>query len=389
MKKNLICLYAAFVLLLCACASPSYGSLTEAQGQGARLGENITIDGIDVSGLTPNEAMERLTEAQQSSISTQSYQILAEDKSLDIPASSLPISFNTESVVLESLSLPRHSIESSSRAFTSTAHVELEPLRSVLNTHIASLHVDPQDATATYDPSADGRFVFTQEIQGHKPDVHALAQALQSLIQSGQTSPVDAGFTDLTPEYTLSQAQEDNQLISEFYTSFSGSTYGVKNRVFNIQKAADIIDGTVVLPGEQFSMNDTLGPRNKEEGWKTATGILDGAYVQEYGGGVCQVSSTLYNAVLMADLTITERHHHSWPLGYIPAGRDATISTGGPDFCFVNNSSMPIIISAEADTKAKTTTVRIYGRPLAGGEKITLNSKKNCNPVRFGHGICG
>lgn len=70
-------------------------------------------------------------------------------------------------------------------------------------------------------------------------------------------------------------------------------------------------------------MNAILGPRNAENGWKEATGIRDAVYVQEYGGGVCQVSSTLYNAVLMADLTVTDRTHHSWPLGYVDIGRDA------------------------------------------------------------------
>ena len=123
-------------------------------------------------------------------------------------------------------------------------------------------------------------------------------------------------------------------------------------------------------------MNAILGPRNGENGWKEATGIRDAVYVQEYGGGVCQVSTTLYNAVLMADLTVTERTHHSWPLGYIGIGRDATISTGGPNFKFRNTQEVPITIGAHTDKKKKTVTVCIYGRPLADGETIRITSKK-------------
>lgn len=146
--------------------------------------------------------------------------------------------------------------------------------------------------------------------------------------------------------------------------------------MFNIVKAASLIDGLVINPGETFSINAALGPRNGENGWKIATGIKYGTYVQEYGGGVCQVSSTLYNAALMADLEITERYHHSWPLGYIPVGRDATISTGGPDLLITNASPARIFIRAFTDEKEKTVTVRLYGRPLADGVTIRVTSKK-------------
>ena len=99
-------------------------------------------------------------------------------------------------------------------------------------------------------------------------------------------------------------------------------------------------------------------------------------YVQEYGGGVCQVSSTLYNTVLMADLSVTERVHHSWPLGYIDIGRDATISTGGPNFRFVNSGGAPVTVCAAVDREKKTVTVSIYGRPLPDGISIRVTSKK-------------
>ncbi|MEA4970400.1 MAG: VanW family protein [Candidatus Pelethousia sp.] len=384
MKRSLVLLYALFVLLFCACAAPAYGSLAEAAESGARLGENIRIDGVDVSGLTPAEAEVLLDEAHQAALSAQSYPILADGETLEIPAASLPIAFDTEAVLLRALALPRYALASEARTFTCTPYAELEPLRAALSLHTAPLNVQPLDATASYDPTAEGRFVITEEVAGRQTDVHSLAQALQGRIQSGDTAPLEAGFLALLPAYTADQARADTQLVSKFSTSFAGSTYGVKNRVFNIKKAASLIDGAILAPGEEFDMNATLGPRNEEGGWKIATGILDGTYVQEYGGGVCQVSTTLYNAVLMADLTVIERYHHSWPLGYVAVGRDATISTGGPNFRFVNSSEVPVIISATADTKEKTITVRLYGRPLAEGVTISLKSKKTATLADLG-----
>lgn len=385
MKRCFFLLYIALVFLFCACAGPAvYGTLAEAQAQGIRLGENIYIDGVDVSGLTPEEAQSRLKEAHQAALSGQSYQILAGEASLEIPATSLPISFNTEAVLLEALALPRYAPRGNSRSLSTLPYAELEPLRAALSTQTASLDIEPVDATATYDPTADGRFVFTQESAGRRTDIHALAQAIQGRIQSGENTPLTVEFQELAPAYTAAQAQADSQLVAKFSTSFAGSTYSVRNRVFNIQKAARIIDGTVLQPGQEFDMNAALGPRNESTGWRIAAGILDGTYVQEYGGGVCQVSTTLYNAVLMADLTVTERYHHSWPLGYVDAGRDATISTGGPNFRFVNSSAATIVICAEVNTKAKTITVSLYGRPLADGVTISLGSKKTATLADLG-----
>ena len=192
----------------------------------------------------------------------------------------------------------------------------------------------------------------------------------------GEGGAIVAPYSMIYPEYTVEQARNDTQLIAEFTTYFKGSTYGKENRVRNIVKASGLIDKCVIDPGDIFSINQVLGERNEKNGWSVAAGIKDGAYVQEYGGGVCQVSTTLYNALLMADMHIVERHHHSWPLGYVDIGRDATISTGGPDLRFENTSGAALFILSETDEKQKRITVKLYGRPLADGVSIELSSKK-------------
>ncbi|CUH97730.1 hypothetical protein P22_3874 [Propionispora sp. 2/2-37] len=129
-----------------------------------------------------------------------------------------------------------------------------------------------------------------------------------------------------------------------YTTSFQG---GDANRVANIRVAVDKINGTVISPGETFSFNDIVGPREISRGFKPAPELVNGELVPGVGGGICQVSSTLYNAALLSDLPVIERHNHSKPLGYVPLGRDATVVFGVLDFKFINDTLAPIMIVAE------------------------------------------
>lgn len=129
------------------------------------------------------------------------------------------------------------------------------------------------------------------------------------------------------------------------YTTYFNN--GDINRTSNIRLAVEKINGTLLQPGEVFSYNDIVGPRDVKRGFKEALEIVDGEFVSGIGGGVCQVSSTLYNAVLYAGLQIVERTNHAKPLSYVQAGRDATVVYGYLDFQFVNNSTVPVLVLAE------------------------------------------
>ncbi|MCO7175347.1 VanW family protein [Sporolactobacillus kofuensis] len=128
------------------------------------------------------------------------------------------------------------------------------------------------------------------------------------------------------------------------YTTFFNS--GNKSRAHNIELAAQALDGHVVFPNETFSFNQTVGMRTKKKGYLPARVIVRGEYSEGVGGGICQVSSTLFNAVDRAGLKIIERYAHSRRVAYVPLGRDATVSWYGPDFRFRNNYNQPILIRA-------------------------------------------
>ena len=136
-----------------------------------------------------------------------------------------------------------------------------------------------------------------------------------------------------------------NQTLSKYTTIYDA---GNTSRGTNIAIAARTINGTVILPGETLSYNKILGNTTKEKGYKLGGSYVNGKVVPAYGGGICQVSTTLYNAVLYANLEIVERYNHSYSVSYVPASRDATVSYGGKDFKFKNSRTYPIKIVASA-----------------------------------------
>ncbi|MDO4543873.1 MAG: VanW family protein [Clostridia bacterium] len=234
---------------------------------------------------------------------------------------------------------------------------------------------ESEDASISATDSFENPFVVTLSKDGRSLSAK---EVFECVINSG-TDEVVIGAQRIAPDVTTDSLQQQNSLISTYTTSFDSSTLRKENRVFNITKAAELIDGVVVEPDEVFSINETIGDRNKKNGWKTAGAISGGKYVQEYGGGVCQVSSTLFNAVMMADLKIVERHHHSWPMSYVPIGRDATISTGTKDFRFQNTTEYPVTIRTYVDQSAYSLTICIYGLRSSDYAYIEIESEKTGN----------
>lgn len=166
-------------------------------------------------------------------------------------------------------------------------------------------------------------------------------------------------FYQGTPEETALPKRKvyprvDSELLAEIREHKIGhyTTNFKKNneeRSRNIELAAEAINNHVVFPGESFSFNDAVGKRTKEKGYKRAPVIVKGELTEDIGGGICQVSSTLYNAVNLKNIEITERYSHSRSVPYVPPGRDATVSWYGPDFAFTNKHKRPILIRASAD----------------------------------------
>lgn len=176
---------------------------------------------------------------------------------------------------------------------------------------------------------------------------------------------VEIPLTIEEPEYTtetLSEMLFADKLGTQT-TYFKSSS---ANRINNMKLACQKIDGVILNPGDEFSYNGVVGQRTEAAGFKKAGAYANGEVVQEVGGGICQVSSTLYCSALYANLKITSRTCHYFPVDYLPAGLDATVSWKSPDFKFKNDRDFPIKIVANFDEKAKSLTIEIWGSDIDG-----------------------
>ena len=220
----------------------------------------------------------------------------------------------------------------------------------------------------------DNQIAYTDEANGRGIDREALVSAILNTDPlSGKTITIP--IHDLEPSITKEMLQSKFVLRGSYTTSFSDST---KNRKYNIRFGAEKINGTILKPGDVFSANETLGTRTRKNGWKNAGAYESGEVVQQAGGGVCQLSSTLFNAALYADMEIVERRNHSMPVHYVDRGRDATINSVGNiiDFKFRNNTSSDVIIMAY--TTGNTLHMEIYGVPFETDEydRIEIRTKQ-------------
>ncbi|MGE5544665.1 MAG: VanW family protein, partial [Bacillota bacterium] len=170
-------------------------------------------------------------------------------------------------------------------------------------------------------------------------------QLILESIQSKNTEPVTIAKKSLSVQIDDEDLKNFNTVLSLFVTELNSN----HNRSVNIKRAAELIDGAIVMPGEVFSFNNRVGERSKDNGFARAPVIIGKQMVDDMGGGICQVASTLYNASLQAGFPIIERHPHSINVKYVPHGQDAAVVYGSLDFKFKNDRLNPIGISSKVE----------------------------------------
>jgi vancomycin resistance protein YoaR len=185
-----------------------------------------------------------------------------------------------------------------------------------------------------------------QAESGRRLETTAVTPLVLQALEQAKEYAVALPVTPLYPEMSEADIASIGlkELLANYTTTFNT---GDGNRSANIRIAASKINGYIIYPSQTFSFNDVVGPRDKEHGFKEAMEIVGNEYVPGIGGGICQVSSTLYNVALLANLPIAERYNHSKPLGYVGLGRDATVAYGTLDFKFTNNTAGPVMIISE------------------------------------------
>lgn len=215
------------------------------------------------------------------------------------------------------------------------------------------IYKEPKDAYFTKDP-----FTVYPHVNG--VDLGISVEEAKTTIANATEEDITIPLKITTPKVTTNQIGTEAfpNLLSSFSTQFSTAN---GNRASNIRLATKKINGVVLMPGETFSYNQVVGKRTAAAGFKSAHAFAQGKVIDEIGGGICQVSSTLYNTVLLANLDIVERRNHSFNTGYVKPGRDATVAWGGVDFKFKNSRNYPI---------------KIVGNVIGGTVKIDMYGLK-------------
>lgn len=228
------------------------------------------------------------------------------------------------------------------------------------------IYVEAQDAAYI---NNSGAFEVTSEKIGIDFELENAEKIAKAVTDEGVQFTIDLIIT--LPQVTTEQVLKD--LFKEEIATFT-SYYKTSEvqRTENVRLSAEFINGTILMPGQEFSYNTVVGERSLDRGFQVAKVYQSGKVVDGLGGGICQTSSTLYNAVLYADLEIVERRNHSLPVSYVKLGRDATVVYGTTDFRFKNNQKTPIKIEAKAS--GGVLTVKILGfEPLA--KNVTLETE--------------
>lgn len=226
--------------------------------------------------------------------------------------------------------------------------------------------VDPLDATLEWTKNLSDPFVYFADRPGREADLAEIGRLVARAMDNDNARAL-ARTHEVAAAVTLEDLKRTTKEMARFSTSFATSG---ENRRHNLALAASAIAGTVVAPGESFSFNQTVGERTAERGFKEANVVVNGEFQKGIGGGVCQVSTTLYNAVLLAALPVENAAAHSIPVSYVPISRDCTVSAA-IDFVFRNDTAHPLYVAAEV--KGSSLTFALFGEER--GEPCHLESE--------------
>ncbi len=331
--------------------------------------DNIYIDSVDVSGMKAEEAKaaleQRLTEYQNSTV-----KLIAEEASAEVTLTELGFQMkNMEQLVKKAVSYGKtgslwgryskiKALEESKKVFETEFEVDAEAITAVIAEKIPKLENAAKDATIVRE---NGQFTITDGVKGVAIDNAASAKIIETYMNETWSYGAEKAEIKLVtsvdePKVTREQLTQIQNVLGK-YTTHCGSGGG---RVQNIVTGAKLINGSVIMPGEEFSADAAMRPYTFENGYAEAGSYENGKVVQSMGGGICQVSSTLYNACLMAELEITQRQPHSMTVGYVEPSMDAAIAGDYKDLKFKNNTESPIYV--EGYVSGGYITFVIYGK---------------------------
>lgn len=325
-------------------------------GFGLRLPKGTFVNGVSVGGLTVEGAKKVLRERQVECLMDKRLRIRAGDQTYEFVYPEINFTDN----FAETLAKVKGRGD-----YTAEVSYYLNGESQIVGYIAGAIERPPKKPYCTFNLTGEP-FTYYEGEEGYLCDKIKLLKDIRRSLQGG-FEEVNLSITPIAPKNGLKTVVNCTQRLYSFTTYFDGTNVG---RSANIRLAASKLNGTVIGAGEEFSFNKTVGPRTPENGFKQAKIIENGRFVQGYGGGVCQVSTTLYNAAVLSGLEIREYHPHTLKVSYVAPSRDAMVSGSYFDLRFKNNRLTPVYMRCTCTVNSVTCT--LYGQP--DGYEYTFNS---------------
>ena len=357
------------------------------------ISENIYVGGIDVSNLSEVEALKLLKLNFEPKLKASYITLGYKNTIWKLKYSELGVTYNYSKAISDALKIVRDTPVKNPPITTDTSittngsidnttepPVEIpiikisliysyntKSINNVLNKLSKSVAIKPINAKLIENGK---KFTIIPEINGLDLDRSLTNKTILQCIKNGNRSKVMITTKIVTPKFTKDNLMNIHDKLGE-YTTYFDPNY--TNRVINIKLAAKNVTNLIVMPGETLSIDNAMGPRVASLGYLPAHVIIGNKLVDGIAGGICQVSTTLYNATLLSNLKIVERKNHSLPSTYVKLGRDATVNGGSKDLKFQNNTSSPIYIVNEVVKDHIRFT--IYGTKSNPSRSVVIKTK--------------
>lgn len=392
-KKNAIILSSVcFVIAALAVSIYGYTAYSKVSSYKNYIYPTVVVENENLSGKTRDEAKKILNDKYQTSLQNKKINIKVGDKSYSIGYSQIGARYDIDKAVNEAYNYGRNkNIISEYRLLKNP---QVNQIRLSFNYDLGTKPIDDLISSIKKDFNRDAKnasiskngssFIITPDQDGYKLKDQELKKNIISSIngQINQDSEVQGNLEPIKANVTKEKLSGINTVISTFSTNYG--SISSPGRMTNIQLATRTINGKVIMPGETFSFNGILGKRTAEKGYQSAPVDIGKTTGMGLGGGICQVSTTLYNAALLAGIKPTVRTHHSIPSMYASLGHDATVDYDGKlDYQFKNTFNFPIYIEGSSangietfniysDSSLKSKNYKVFDDVVEGGKRVKI-----------------
>lgn len=349
-----------FALLLILSPKGAY-----ADEQEEIMANGVFIDTVDISGMTVREAQAAL-KSHIEGLRSKSFAVVIGDETIVITMSELDYKYEPNNHIKHAIGLGKagnlikrykdnKDIEHGKKVYPLTYSYNEDKLRQIIEDGAERYKVSPKNASYI---RKNDQFQFTDHVMGSRMEVEPTFSSIKEKLNNWNRMNfvVRATMVDVEPQFTKEALEKSTSIIGEFTTEYTSSS---EDRAANLANGARLINNAVLYPGDVFSSYTFLLPFSIDNGYYMAGSYNAGRIEQTIGGGACQVTTTLYNAVLLSELEVVERSAHSMTVSYVDLAYDAAIAEGSKNFRFKNNTDMPILI--EAFSEDRKMTFRIWG----------------------------